>query len=197
MAAHGTHVAGTVGGDGRVSNGNDSQGIPNGGTAFQWRGMAPQVELIDAPSSAARTASNWLSYVNTDGLDVSNHSYSFSFDGAYDAQNQLRDQLIRGGSVVGGTTIFPRLQVYSAGNHGASPLNGGEQVGYFALTKQRMVFSSATLIALIIELLHPVALDHRTMAALSQTSSLQALASGRPFSVPRSVQHPRVAIFTV
>ncbi|MGH7537771.1 MAG: S8 family serine peptidase, partial [Gemmatimonadales bacterium] len=43
---------------------------------------------------------------------------------------------IQGSATSGGTPIPPRLQVYSAGNHGSVPFNGGEQVGYFALTKQ-------------------------------------------------------------
>lgn len=42
---HSTHVGGTVGGDGSNSNGNDSAGNPNGGTAGQWAGMAPATGL--------------------------------------------------------------------------------------------------------------------------------------------------------
>jgi subtilisin family serine protease len=42
---HSTHVAGTVGADGSQSNQNDSAGNPNGGTANQWAGMAPAVNI--------------------------------------------------------------------------------------------------------------------------------------------------------
>jgi subtilisin family serine protease len=42
---HSTHVAGTMGGDGSQSNQNDSAGNPNGGTANQWAGMAPAVNI--------------------------------------------------------------------------------------------------------------------------------------------------------
>jgi hypothetical protein len=42
---HSTHVAGTVAGSGANSNGVDSAGNPNGGTANQWAGMAPGADL--------------------------------------------------------------------------------------------------------------------------------------------------------
>lgn len=50
---HSTHVAGTVGGSGANSNGNDSAGNPNGGTAGQWAGMAPNVNFRTAGSSGS------------------------------------------------------------------------------------------------------------------------------------------------
>jgi subtilisin family serine protease len=42
---HSTHVAGTVAGSGVNSNGTDSAGNANGGTANQWAGMAPAANL--------------------------------------------------------------------------------------------------------------------------------------------------------
>ena len=51
--AHSTHVAGTVGGDGSNSNGTDSAGNPNGGTAGQWAGMAPAVNIRSFGSSGS------------------------------------------------------------------------------------------------------------------------------------------------
>jgi subtilisin family serine protease len=135
--AHGTHVAGIAAGSGARSNGNNSNGTANGGTAFQWRGMAPQAQIFDSPGGgAAIQTATWRDFVAIRGLDISNHSYSVSFDGAYDASNQTRDQLIRGAATSNGLPIAARLQVYSAGNHGSFPNNGGEQVGYFAITKQ-------------------------------------------------------------
>jgi subtilisin family serine protease len=62
VSAHGTHVAGIALGDGRMSNQNDSWGNLNGGTAFQWRAMSPQSNLIEA-------AANYLAYVSTNGMD--------------------------------------------------------------------------------------------------------------------------------
>ncbi len=50
---HSTHVAGTVGGSGINSNGNDSVGNPNGGTANQWAGMAPGVNIRSFGSSGS------------------------------------------------------------------------------------------------------------------------------------------------
>jgi len=50
---HSTHVAGTVGGDGSNSNGNDSVGNPNGGSAGQWAGMAPAVNIRSFGSSGS------------------------------------------------------------------------------------------------------------------------------------------------
>lgn len=134
--SHGTHVAGIALGNGTMSNQNDSWGNNNNGTAFQWRGMAPQADLIDAPSVDSRVAANYLSYISNNGMDISNHSYSLSFDGDYDAGNRLIDREIQGSATSGGNTIPPRLMVFSAGNHGTGPWNGGEQVGYFAVTKQ-------------------------------------------------------------
>lgn len=52
---HSTHVGGTVGGDGANSNGNDSAGNPNGGTAGQWAGMAPQTRLHTYGSQGSTT----------------------------------------------------------------------------------------------------------------------------------------------
>lgn len=134
---HGTHVSGIIGGRGTLSNGTDSWNINNNGAAFQWRGMAPQAELIETTNggNGANTATH-LNFIANQGMDTSNHSYSFSFDGDYDAGNQTRDQIIRGDATSNTVVVPARLHVYSAGNHGDIPRNGGEQVGYFSLTKQ-------------------------------------------------------------
>jgi hypothetical protein len=132
---HGTHVAGTIAGGGTFWNGFDSWGVQNTGTAWQWRGMAPQAELIDVDNALANIAARWVTYIGNEGLDLSNHSYTFAVDGDYDASSEFRDELIRGDATSGGP-IGARLHLHSAGNHGQFPGNGGEQVGYFALTKQ-------------------------------------------------------------
>jgi hypothetical protein len=52
---HSTHVGGTVAGDGANSNGNDSAGNANGGTAGQWAGMAPATGLHTYGSQGSTT----------------------------------------------------------------------------------------------------------------------------------------------
>jgi len=133
---HGTHVAGIALGNGSQSNQNDNFGNNNGGNAFQWRGMAPLSDLIDAPSTDSRDTSEVQSYINTNGMDVSNHSYSISYDGEYNADNILLDQIIRGDATFNGNPIPPRLMVFSAGNNGERTQWGGEQIGYYSNTKQ-------------------------------------------------------------
>ncbi|MDH4088044.1 MAG: S8 family serine peptidase [Nitrospira sp.] len=148
VGSHGTHVAGTIAGSGGLSNGTDAAGTANGGTAFQWRGSAPQAGLIS--SGDLDNVGNMLTAIQANSLDVANRSQSWSFDGNYDAENSRIDSLIRGGATSGGTVVPPRLLVASAGNHGQlpnnqRPANGGTlnstttiagQTGYFALTKQ-------------------------------------------------------------
>lgn len=146
--SHGTHVAGTIAGSGTLSNGTNAAGTANGGTAFQWRGNAPNAALI--ASGDLDTASVMRTAVQTNSLDLYNRSQSYGFDGNYDAENNRIDSLIRGGATDGGTTVPARLLVTSAGNHGTSPGNqapaGGGTLGtttnvaggtgYFSITKQ-------------------------------------------------------------
>jgi subtilisin family serine protease len=132
---HATHVAGVIAGDGKLSTGSDSWMQLNGGTPYQWRGMAPQAQLIDADANSAFFADKMRGYVETTGMDISNHSYSYGVDGAY-TWDVVADALIAGHATYDGLPISPRLYVYSTGNHGKEPTQGGEQVGYFALTKQ-------------------------------------------------------------
>lgn len=146
--SHGTHVAGTIAGSGTLSNGTNTAGTANGGTAFQWRGIAPNAGLI--ASGDLDTASNMRTGIQTNSLDLYNRSQSYGYDGNYDAENNRIDSLIRGGATDSGTIVPPRLLVTSAGNHGASPGNqapaGGGTLGtttnvaggtgYFSITKQ-------------------------------------------------------------
>lgn len=137
---HGTHVAGVIAGDGRMSVGNDSWGHANGGTPYQWRGMAPQAHLIDADANNAFVASWVSSYIKVKGMDISNHSYTYSLDGAYaDIADAFHDQLIRGDATSDGNPIPARENVYSSGNSGDQPRpqgSGQQQIGYFSLSKQ-------------------------------------------------------------
>ena len=131
--SHGTHVAGSIAASGLQSNQNNALGNPNLGTPFQWRGMAPEAGLID--SGDLINAANLLNAIQNSSLDLSNHSHSLGNDGNYNANNRTVDQEILGETTSGGTTLPPRLQIYSAGNNGAFPWTGNQQ-GYFAITKQ-------------------------------------------------------------
>ena len=137
---HATHVAGVIAGDGTMSVGNDSWGHANGGTPYQWRGMAPQAHLIDADANSAFVAATVRSYINLKGMDISNHSYTYSLDGAYaDVADAFHDQLIRGDATSDGNPIPAREHVYSSGNSGDQPRpqnSGQQQIGYFSLSKQ-------------------------------------------------------------
>jgi uncharacterized repeat protein (TIGR01451 family) len=110
---HGTHVAGIAAGSGVMSNGTDAAGVPNGGTAFQFRGMAPLAQLAAYGFSGADFV-NISDAINTHGADVSNHSYILGLQGLYDADVSTVDAIIRGD---GGAP--PRPAVWAAANNGA------------------------------------------------------------------------------
>lgn len=146
MQFHATHVAGTIAGDGKLSTGSDSWGGGNGGTAaYQWRGMATSAQVLDIDQmppfgQSGKDPDTHMRYISSPGMDVSNHSYVISVDGAYDSSNQARDEIIRGDAMSGGNPVPPRLHVTSAGNGGQTPFSNeyvtSHQSGYFALTKQ-------------------------------------------------------------
>lgn len=127
--AHGSHVAGIAAGSGSQSNQNDGNGNPNGGTAFQWRGVAPQAQIA-AFGQFGGGAAGFMDAIVNFGVDVSNHSYPIEANGVYDAANQSIDTIIRGDS----PGIPARPAVYSAGNSGLSS-QYGVNPGYFSLSK--------------------------------------------------------------
>ncbi len=143
--SHATHLAGIIAGNGKRSAGVDSIGSSNCEgpcKAYRWRGMAPLAEIIDIDQmppfgqNGKKPETHYL-YISTEGMDLSNHSYAFSFDGAYDESNQARDQIIRGDAPASdGSRVPARLHVTSAGNSGQAASFGSQQKGYFSLTKE-------------------------------------------------------------
>lgn len=125
---HGTHVASIAAGSGVMSNQNDDNSSPNGGTAFQWRGMAPQAQIAAYGSQTADSILTMGDAIINNGVDVSNHSYSYN-DGQYDGTMASIDAIIRGDA-----GIPPRPVVFSAGNQGTQP-QFGMNSGYFSLSK--------------------------------------------------------------
>src|SRR5271166_1836951 len=107
---HGTHVAGTIGGNGWASD----KGI-NGGTPYQWRGMAPESTLISGHG------------YGTYPVHVSNHSYVLSY-GQYESGVQQVDRDIRGADGL----AFQRPHVWAAANQGITAQYGSE-TGYYSV----------------------------------------------------------------
>ena len=122
-SCHGTHVAGIVGGSGFRSNLNDATGAANGGTAFNWRGMAPNVEL--AGYSFGWDGTTYSGAKSTFGVDISNHSHTQGTTSTYSSDAVSVDNVVRNDT----------LYVFSAaGNNGVAPNNGSSLLGYFSIT---------------------------------------------------------------
>jgi subtilisin family serine protease len=149
---HGTLVAGIIAGNGTRSAGVDSRGDANGGTAFQWRGMAPSAELLEVnfpafalldPVSGLWTfdrelaSKTFRAMIVDHKMDVSNHSYHLLPTMEYGDFSAQRDSMIRGDAVNEGVSIPPRLQVFAAGNNGGWPDASATAAsnGYFSLNK--------------------------------------------------------------
>lgn len=127
---HGTHVTSILAGSGAMSDQNDNAGNPNNGTAFGWRGVAPQARIRTSGTQTAHDAPTMTTAIATEGADVSNHSYGYN-SGQYDANMQAIDQIIRGDQA----GIPARPMVFSAGNGGDMPRGTALNAGYFALSK--------------------------------------------------------------
>jgi subtilisin family serine protease len=131
---HGTLVAGTIAGSGWWSSRFDSWGYPNRGTPYQWRGVAPASQLIEAaifnPGPIDYNTGKVLGYIQSQGMDLSNHSYGLGKHGSGRDYTALHDRVIRGDEPVDGVFIPPRLEVRSAGNE-------LEDDGYFSLTNEQ------------------------------------------------------------
>ena len=134
---HSTHVAGTAAGSGALS-------ASAGGTANQWRGMAPGARVVSygyQPNGTGMLFYNdpgdiqadWAAAQNTFGADVGNASLSSNIYanypmsctlmGNYGLTSVLMDQIIRGGnSTVGlGDKV---IATWAAGNERPSACSG-------------------------------------------------------------------------
>ena len=110
---HGTHVAGTIGGNGW----NSHRGI-NNGQPYQWRGMAPEANLV--------SGTGYGQYP----VHASNHSYVMSYGTyacGYDCPASI-DRYIRGGAGL----ARKRPHVWAVANQGQSPQYDNEE-GYYAI----------------------------------------------------------------
>lgn len=122
VSDHGTHVAGILGGSGLRSNMNDDNGNPNGGTAFQWRGMAPNVQVVGY--GVGWDATTYSTAMSTYGVDISNHSHVQSCNSAYTTDAVSVDEIVRNDTLY----VFA-----AAGNSGERPRNCVFYEGYFSI----------------------------------------------------------------
>jgi subtilisin family serine protease len=112
--AHGTLVAGFIGGNGWISDGYSVGGRT--GTPFHFRGIAPGVsELVSVLSGGpAPWNTAFLDY----GCHASNHSHTQS-DGSYGRRSLDWDRVLFFGAFRGEEVAPPRPVVFSMGNNGA------------------------------------------------------------------------------
>ena len=96
-SCHGTHVAGIFGGSGIRSNMNDDDGNWNGGTAYQWRGMAPNIEYVG--HDMGWSGAGYSNGITNHGVDITNHSHTqgqtstYGFD-AITVENVVRNDTL-------------------------------------------------------------------------------------------------------
>jgi hypothetical protein len=129
VSDHSTHVAGTVGGDGSESAGD-------GGAAWQWRGIAPNVDIVSYGYEWDTTGTlfytnmgdinnDWDDAKNVHGVEIGtaslgsnlawNHAidpidYSCDYEGNYGQTSQLMDNVVRG------SLGEPYITTWAAGN---------------------------------------------------------------------------------
>lgn len=108
--SHGSHVAGSILGNGSLSS-------AKGGRAFQWRGIAPLAQIFSLEPDA-----------NPHAVDVGNFSWlSMGVSGEYTDYAKAYDNLIAD------HTLNRRpVYVFAVGNNGTWNPSQGNQVGYFS-----------------------------------------------------------------
>jgi len=118
---HSTHVAGTVFGDGTLSS-------SNGGSALQWRGMAPQATLISYEwwDSSSELNSEHDAAINTYDASLAQNSWGYEYNGCgsdcnggYDSFAGELDSIVRGSK---GKKIS---QIWSSGNKRSNTQTNG------------------------------------------------------------------------
>jgi hypothetical protein len=121
---HGTLVAGVIAGNGTMSE-------AQGGSKYQWRGMAPSAHLLDVwtnlPTGSGALVNNlpllattFRDLIVAHEMFVSNHSYELELGAQYGARSSQRDSMIRGDAQSASGVVPRRAQVFSAGNFGGS-----------------------------------------------------------------------------
>ena len=120
---HGTHVAGIIAGNGWNSNRKGNIGSP-----YQWRGMAPEVSLIQQRKPIDVDATCSFSYESVYRVDASNHSYVTEDKGIYGVTAETIDSQIRGGRGF----QWRKPHIWGVGNQGQIPQRGPE-TGYYSI----------------------------------------------------------------
>jgi hypothetical protein len=87
VAAHSTHVAGTVMGSGLLS-------AANGGTPLQWKGMAPNASLVSYDWNSF--LGEYSSAINVHGIRLATNSWQNGGNGSYTAQSGTLDTIVNG-----------------------------------------------------------------------------------------------------
>ncbi len=128
-SSHATHVAGII-----LGSGADSAN--NGGSAFQWRGHAPEARLVSESygTDAGTTAygDNWYDAIVSNSAQSSNHSYVQTW-GTYDGTASAVDQIVRGDGVdANGNSIPARTSIFAVANQGVSAQYDDEE-GFYAI----------------------------------------------------------------
>ena len=123
LSSHATHVSGTIGGDGSLS-------ASQGGTPYQWRGMAPNVTIesygfdydgtgyflytnpgdIEADYNQAINTYECVIANNSIGTNTAANGFPCEFEGDYGATAMLID------AIVGGSLGSPMRIVWANGN---------------------------------------------------------------------------------
>lgn len=143
ISDHASHVAGTAAGSGSLS-------ASNGGTALQWRGMAPGADVISYQydwsgvgmlfyNNPGDIEADWAAAQNSYGADVGNASLgsniyanypaSCTLYGNYGVTEALMDQIVRGSNAVVGIGD-KYITTWAAGNERPAPGGCGLGSGY-------------------------------------------------------------------
>jgi Subtilase family/Putative metal-binding motif len=120
---HATSVAGVIGGDG-------SQSDRNGGTPYQWRGIAPEATLI-SQNGAPHAMAIFPDLVMVDGMDLSNASLALDLAGQYDVLSASIDAAARGAAG------RPHTSMIAAANNGIGAQYGTLRGYYATLTNAK------------------------------------------------------------